>query len=329
MAKASEDLLDAIDRQEWLTPLAKTVQDLLRKAYKSAGPAGQQIKNVLHGTWLGHPLHPMLTDVPVGAWTATAALDTLEALTGSKQLDRGADAAVVVGLAGALGSAASGITDWGETSGRGRARRIGLLHGLMNISATSLYATSLICRMAGARSAGRRFALLGYTVSAAAGYLGGHLVFGEQIGVNHAPKQALSDEFQPVLPESELPENEPRRVEVEGAHLVLVRQGEHVYAMTDSCTHLGDSLSGGKIVGDSIVCPWHGSRFALEDGRVLDGPATFPEQFFEARINNGQIEVRNATAEPSEGETKKRRARGGKAKTSSTEVAPNGAAVKR
>ena len=181
---ATEALIKVVEQQAALDQLSDQIQPLVQNAFKSAGPAGRELKNVLHGTWLGHPLHPALTDVPLGAWTAALALDAMESISGRRELGAGADAAIAIGLVGAAGAAVTGLTDWSETNGR--ARKVGLLHGLLNVGATVLYSTSLVLRRKQKRNAGMGFAMLGFAVSSASAYLGGHLVFGEQIGVNHA-----------------------------------------------------------------------------------------------------------------------------------------------
>src|SRR5690242_19029670 len=219
---ASEALIKAVEQQEVLDRLSDQIQPAVLNAFKSAGPAGQQVKNMLHGTWLGHPLHPALTDVPLGAWTAAFALDAMESISGRKELAAGADIAITVGLVGAAGAAVTGLTDWAETYGR--ARKVGLLHGLLNGGATALYATSLVLRRKKKRSAGLGFAMLGYAVSSAAAYLRGHLVFGEQIGVDHAAAQEMPKEFVSVMADAELPEGEMRRVDAAGVPVLLVRR---------------------------------------------------------------------------------------------------------
>jgi nitrite reductase/ring-hydroxylating ferredoxin subunit/uncharacterized membrane protein len=287
----SEALMKVVDRQESLDRLSDQIQPLVRDAFKSAGPAGRELKNILHGTWLGHPLHPALTDVPLGAWTAALALDAMESISGRKELGVGADAAIAVGLVGAAGAAVTGLTDWSEINGR--ARKVGLLHGLLNVGATALYTTSLILRRKQRRTAGVGFAMLGYAVSSASAYLGGHLVFAEQIGVNHAAAQEMPKEFVPVLAETELREGEMKRVDAEGVPVLLVRCEGEVCALAHTCSHLGGPLSEGKLEGDVVQCPWHGSRFNVRDGSVVDGPATFPQPRFETRVREGQIEVRS------------------------------------
>ena len=287
----SEALIKAVDQQEALDRLSDQVQPLVRDAFESAGPVGREVKNILHGTWLGHPLHPALTDVPLGAWTAALALDALESISGRRELGAGADAAIAVGLVGAAGAAVTGLTDWSETDGR--ARKVGMLHGLLNVGATVLYTTSLVMRRKQKRGAGVGLAMLGYAVSSASAYLGGHLVFGEQIGVNHAAAQEIPKEFVPVLPDAELQEGELKRADARGVPVLLVRLQGAVCALAHTCSHLGGPLSEGKLEGDVVQCPWHGSRFNVRDGSVVDGPATFPQPCFEARVRDGQIEVRS------------------------------------
>ena len=288
---ASGALIKAVEQQQTLDRLSDQIQPLVQNAFKSAGPAGREVKNILHGTWLGHPLHPALTDVPLGAWTAAFALDAMESISGRRELGTGADVAIAVGLVGAAGAAVTGLTDWSETNGR--ARKVGMLHGLLNVGATALYTTSLVLRRKEKRSAGLGFAMLGYAVSSAAAYLGGHLVFGEQIGVNHAAAQEMPKDFVPVMADAELAEGEMKRVDAGGVPVLLVRCEGEVCALAHTCSHLGGPLSEGKLDGDVVQCPWHGSRFNVRDGSVVDGPATFPQPCFEARVRDGQIEVRS------------------------------------
>jgi nitrite reductase/ring-hydroxylating ferredoxin subunit/uncharacterized membrane protein len=293
MEGVSEELFNAIGRQEWLDMVAEPLQQGIHDAF---GEKGKGIKDVLHGTWLGHPLHPVLTDIPVGAWTVAAVLDVVETATGTQVASKGADAAVAIGLAGALGAAVTGLTDWSETYDR--PRRIGLTHGLLNIVATSLYATSLAMRLRGKdRATAIKLAHLGYAISGFSAYLGGHLVFGEQIGVDHTATADATkpEQYTRVLAEADLGEATPKRVLAEGVAIVLVKQRGRIHALTDTCPHLGGPLSEGKLVGDAIQCPWHQSELALEDGHVVCGPTTFPARSFDVRVRDGQIEVRAAT----------------------------------
>lgn len=288
---ASREIINKVADQDWIEKSGEPLQKAVRGAF--VGDAGRELKNFLHGTWLGHPLHPVLTDIPVGAWTAALALDALEAMSGRKECGSAADLAIGVGLIGAVGSAVTGITDWSETDGS--ARRVGLLHGLLNVVATTLYTTSLVMRKRKrSRQSGIAMSMLGYAVASTAAYLGGHLVFGEQIGVDHT---ATSDagkpkKFTKVMAEPDLKENKPTRVLANGIAILLVRRSGEIYAMTETCPHLGGPLSEGKLVGDAIQCPWHMSELALEDGHVVNGPTAYPARCYDVRVRAGQIEVR-------------------------------------
>ena len=284
--------INLIAETEWLDTAGDAIQPAVLNAFKAGGETGQAIKNALHGTWLGHPLHPALTDVPVGAWTTAAVLDGLE-LLGEEKYKPGADAAISVGLVGAVGAAVTGLTDWtGTTKER---RKIGLMHGMLNAGATVLYITSLFLRRRKAtRGTAIGLSMLGYGVVSASAYLGGHLVYGKQVGVDHtATADKYPKDFVAVLPDSELAENTMRRVEAGEVPVLLARKNGAVFAIAHTCSHLGGPLSEGKLLDDGTVrCPWHGSVFSLRDGSVVNGPATEPQPKFEVRVKAGQIEVR-------------------------------------
>jgi len=266
-------------------PLSKTV----RAGYESAGPVGRRLKNTLHGVWLKHPLHPVFTDVPLGAWTTGLVLDAIAARSRDRATAEAADVAIAVGLAGAAGAAVTGLTDWSETSGR--SRREGLIHGLLNIAATTLYATAFVLRRRGARATGQSCALAGYTVAVGAAWLGGDLVYNQRLGVTHAVVDP-PETFTAVAPASDVAEGEMHRVRHGDLDLLLVRQHGRLCALAHSCSHLGGPLSEGTLKDGSVVCPWHGSEFALADGRVINGPATHDQPCLDVRERNGQIEVK-------------------------------------
>ncbi len=283
-----EPAIRAVERQDWLDVIGDRLQRAVGAVFRAGGGTGRRVRDVLHGTWLGHPLHPVLTDVPIGAWTTALVLDA--AGGHRKDMARAADAAIGLGIAGAVGAAVTGLTDWQHTAGGDR--RVGLGHGLLNAAALALYATAFLLRRRGARDAGRGLAGLGFLVSMSAAYVGGSLVYARRMGVDHAPRPERWSDFVAVLPEAELAECAPRRIDARGIPVVLIRRGGRVYALGDSCAHLGGPLSEGRLEGNAIRCPWHGSLFALEDGRVLEGPSTYPQTCFEARVRAGQIEVR-------------------------------------
>ena len=254
---------------------------------EAAGPVGQQAKNALHGVWLGHPLHPVFTDVPIGAWTTALALDA--ASNGDPAMRRAATFAMGVGLTGALGAAVTGLTDWSETDGK--SRREGLIHGLLNLTATTLFATAFALRRNASDSGGRKCAWAGYAIAVGAAYLGGDLVYRRRIGVTHADTE-LPRQFTPILATAALADNSMVRARAGNADVLLVRQHGRVRALAHACAHLGGPLSEGTLKEGSVVCPWHASEFALDDGRVLNGPATHHQPCLMVRERDGQIEVK-------------------------------------
>ena len=288
------DITGGIDRGRLKIPQQKLIeeglQNLVHKAFASGGEGGQAIKNFLNGTWLGEPLHVVLTDIPIGAWTAALVFDGMDLISKRREFAVAADAAIGIGLAGALGAAITGVTDWQDTDAP--ARRIGMVHGLLNISATTLFIASLILRKKKSRTSGRVLAGLGYAIMIAAARLGGKMIYQYKVGVDRTDGEAFPQGFVAVMSASALAEAKPTRAEHDGVPILLVRRGERIFALAETCSHFSGPLSEGKLVGDSIVCPWHASRFSLEDGRVLDGPAVHPQPCLQVRVQNGQIEVR-------------------------------------
>jgi uncharacterized membrane protein len=175
----SNSLVQVVDNPG-IDRLARPLSKAVRDVYESAGPAGRQVKDALHGKWLGHPLHPVLTDLPIGAWTTALALDC--ASDGDPGMRRAATFAMGVGLAGAVGAAVTGLTDWSETGGS--ARRAGLVHGVLNVTATALMATAYARRKMDSHEDGRACAWTGYAIAIGAAYLGGNLVYRLGVGVN-------------------------------------------------------------------------------------------------------------------------------------------------
>ena len=177
---------------------------------------------MLDGVWLEAPLHPVLTDVPVGAWTAALVFDGLDIATGKESVRHAADASLVFGTLGALGAAVTGLSDWRYLSGG--SRRMGVAHGLLNTIGLVLSIVSLLLRASGRRNAGRLTFLTGYSISGMAAHLGGELSFHYGLRVDrNVFEEAGPDEFVPVLDEGELAQDDLRRVEVEGVGVLLSR----------------------------------------------------------------------------------------------------------
>lgn len=281
--------LSRLTDQPVLDGMAEPVSRAVRGVYESAGEAGRQAKNAMHGVWLGHPLHPALVAVPIGAWTTAVSLDVAAAANNDPGLARAADFAIAVGLVGAVGSAITGLTDWSETSGQ--ARRTGLVHGLLNVAATGLFAVSYLLRKTGSRAAGQACSATGLAAASAAGYLGGALVFDHRLGVTHADAN-LPEEFTAVADSASVADGAMTCARAGDANVLLARQHGRLCALAHACSHLGGPLSEGTLKDGSVVCPWHGSEFALDDGHVINGPATQSQPVLAARERGGRIEVK-------------------------------------
>ena len=278
-------------------PARQPVDEKLQKSldkflYGGGRPAAQKIRNFLNGTWLGEPLHVVLKDVPVGAWTAAMVFDALDIVGDRQEFARASEVSMALGLVAAAGAAVTGMTDWSDVDPP--ARRLGLIHGLLNLGGMALFGTSLVLRKKKSRDIGRIASILGYAVMSYAAHLGGKLVYDHRVGVDRTDGQAFPEQFAAVLPETSLEEGKLTRVMYAGTPILLVRHKGRLFALAETCSHFSGPLSEGKLEGDSVVCPYHFSRFALEDGRVLDGPAVHPQPCLEVRTRNGQIEVRRA-----------------------------------
>jgi len=282
-------LTSVIDRfalsQRWAGSLAERIQPLIRRAVEP--PA---VHNALDGVWLGAPLHPALTDVPVGSWTAALMLDGASALTGDEALAGAADRVLAIGTLAALPAAATGLNDLRDLTGE--SRQVAMVHALLNVVGLSLSSASLAYRLAGRRGVARGLSAGGYLVSSAAAHLGGLLSFGLGIRVNRTMGQAAPQSFVATIDASELQGEELRAVDVEGVAVLLARtQSGEVCALANTCTHLGGPLAAGSRDGDTVTCPWHGSRFDLRTGSVVEGPAVFAQPRLETRERDGRIEV--------------------------------------
>lgn len=270
--------IEALDRVA--QPLSNAVKRLVRPGL---------VKDALSGTWLGHPLHPLLTDIPIGSLTSATVLD----LIGGKRAQPAADVLVALGLVAAIPTAAAGASDWSETIGDDQ--RTGVVHALSNLFGLGLYGCSLVARRRGRRVNATLLGLAGMSSMTVGGYLGGYLSYSRGIGVNNAFFHEHSDEWTAVLPEGQLAEAKPMRVETGGATVLLYRANGDVFAIDSRCSHAGGPLEDGTIDQSActVECPWHHSVFRLDDGSVVHGPATAPQAAYDARIREGQIEVRH------------------------------------
>ncbi|MEU1479146.1 Rieske (2Fe-2S) protein [Streptomyces sp. NPDC005760] len=274
-------LLDRLERD----PRPDPVIDALGAGIRSL-PLGRG-RDVLHGTWLGHPVHPLLVQVPIGSWLSAAVLD----LRGDRSREAGL--LVGVGVAAAVPAALTGAVDWAEL--QRPQMRVGLVHALSNTAALGLYTASLACRATGRTRAGRTLGFLGLMAAGAGGMLGGHLAYRQAAGANHAEavphlvtpgwhRIGALDDFPPGLP--------VRRSVDDVPVMVLRRTDGAIHALADRCSHLAGPLSEGTVSDGCVRCPWHGSVFRLSDGLNVSGPAIAPQPAFEVRVTDEQVEVR-------------------------------------
>lgn len=242
-------------------------------------------RDLLYGTWLGHPLHPALVTLPIGFWTSAMVFDAVGE-------ERAADLTVGLGLISALGAAASGVAQWQDSVGDEKPRRLGALHAALNITATGLYAGSWLARRNGARGTGIALSTIGLGLGGFSAWLGGDLTYALGVGVDHGAFEQPPEEWTDVLAESELTDAVPVRVMAGDAPVMVIRRNAQISAISPTCSHLGGPLDEGEIDGDSVTCPWHGSVFCYRDGRVEHGPATLPQRVYEVRVRDGRVEVR-------------------------------------
>ena len=290
---SKEPLSKLVEKQEWLNTPEEAVQNAAKQALQATGDA---TKDFLHGKWIGHPLHVILTDIPIGSWTAAVACDALGSITDNEDFDTAADITVAIGLAGAAGAAVTGVADWSEVDPP--ARRIGFVHALLNIGATGLLTASMFSRRRGSRASGRGLAALGFLLATISAKLGGSLVYEHRIGVDRSSERPSPDDIVPILAEAELPLETPKRAVWQGTPILLVRRGSQIHALQETCSHLGGPLSEGKLEGDTIQCPWHGSTFSIIDGSVIHGPAVHAQSCLDVRVRNNHIEIRRHRDEP-------------------------------
>ncbi len=279
-----------VERQTWLDKLASPIQNWLLSFFGQPGQPRRKLKDMLNGTWLGHALHPVLTDVPLGAWSGATLLDLTWLNNEDEGVARSADLTLVLGLAGATGALVTGLTDWSDLDGTDR--RVGLMHGLLNGSITCMYLASLLLRLTGLRRTAIAFSTSGYLVSLFSAYLGGELSFAKGIGVSHVAWEGGPDDFVAVMDAQDLVDGKLTRVDVSGIPAVLLKQGQSIYAIGATCTHLAGPLAEGTVKDGVVTCPWHGSSFCMADGSVVNGPAVYAAPTFAVRMRNGKIELR-------------------------------------
>jgi nitrite reductase/ring-hydroxylating ferredoxin subunit/uncharacterized membrane protein len=264
------------------------VSDKLQAAvYRFAKP--RALRDLLHGTWLGHPLHPVLVQFPVGSFVSAAILDLLPGK------GRASTVLIAAGTAAVTPAVAAGLLDWSQMT-RNR-RRVGLVHAGANTIAVGLYAASLVARLRGRNTRGKALGFAGLSVAGLGAYLGGHLSYAQSAGVNQAAPEIVRvpEDWTEICSLADLPDGRPVVRTVADVRLLVYRTGPSVSALIERCGHETAPLGEGEVTGSGadacVTCPWHGSVFRLTDGAVLHGPAASDQPSLRVRVEGGKVMV--------------------------------------
>jgi nitrite reductase/ring-hydroxylating ferredoxin subunit/uncharacterized membrane protein len=258
------------------------------RAVRGLAPPGR-VKEALSGTWLGHALHPLLTDVVIGSFVSASLLD----LIGGEDAGPASERLIAIGVLAYGPTAATGVSDWADTEAfNDPVRRTGLVHAATNATALTLYSASLAARRRGNRRRGVLLGLAGVSALGAAGYLGAHLSYAQGVGPDETVFDAGLPAWTPVWSDVPLPDRRLTRVVADDTPVLLFREGDVTYAIHDRCSHRGCSLRDGEVDGHHVVCACHGSRFDLRTGALTRGPATAAQPSFDVRHHDGVLEIR-------------------------------------
>jgi nitrite reductase/ring-hydroxylating ferredoxin subunit/uncharacterized membrane protein len=290
-----EPLIDrVIRRQDWMEGWADAIQGAVGWFFGILGPLGRFLRDVLHGTKiLGHPLHPALTDVPLGAWSVGVVADIVAHYFHQIPPVAG-DFALLVGFLSGLAAGAAGYTDFHDTFSQ--ERRVAMTHGLTMTLILVLDFVSLLVRFTGGnRAVAVAIAIVALLLALFGAYLGGHLTFGFGTMVNHNAFSEGPSEFVAVGKRADFEEGKLVKVDAGGMPVLVVRLNGQLNAIGNTCSHAGGPLNEGTLNRDEVTCPWHASVFCVRDGRVRHGPATFDQPHFEVRELAGRVEVKLLT----------------------------------
>ena len=276
-------LIDAVGHEEALEGPADRLAAWVRPTFES-----RRIKNALSGVWLGHRLHPMLTDAVIGTWASAGLLDLL----GDDGDASAARRLVGAGVAASLPTALAGLSDYSDLYDHGR--RVAFVHALVADAAAVLQIASLIARRAGRSRRGRLLSLAALATVGAAGYLGGHLSQVLGVGVDHTAFDEGPKEWTDVGVAAADVTSTPQVVVAGGHQVLLVRLDGRLVTLANRCSHAGWPIGDGDVADGCITCPYHGSVFRLSDGAVMRGPAASPQLRYDVRERDGRVEVLGA-----------------------------------
>ena len=275
---------DRVEKAEGLDRVVEPVQQVVQKI-----PPGK-VKDALHGVWLGHPVHPVLVQLPVGAWLSAGFLDAL-----GDGGERQARQLIGLGLLASVPAAVAGSADWAEQ--HEQQLRTGVVHAAANTAAITLYTGSLLARRRGRGGLGKALGYAGLAAVAVGGLLGGDISYRQAGGANHAEEtpHLVPTGWQDLITLADLAEGKPAKAMLGEVPLFVLRDGEQVHVLANKCSHMSGPLSDGELTvanGERCVtCPWHGSVFRVRDGAVVHGPATADQPAFVTRVRDGMVQV--------------------------------------
>ncbi len=284
-------LMGILDRVADVSSFDKAIEPARKAVQKGLPPA---LKNFLHGTWLGHPLHPVLVHVPVGTWLSAGILDVVPPMRPAATLLIG------TGVAASVPAALSGAADWAEQDAG--VRRLGAVHASLNVAALGLYVGSLVARGNGRGGLGRVLSYAGLGIATASASVGGHMSYAQSSGASHSATaaRALTTDWIDLGPLDDFPENRPVLRSGSGGSadvaLAAVRRGSRVDVFIGNCSHMSGPLQEGRVEEvrghTCLVCPLHGSAFDLDDGEPRRGPAANAQEKLEVRLEAGRVQAR-------------------------------------
>lgn len=268
-------LTRVVDAQAgWAKPFGEFNHRWLSALFRPIRP----VKDFLNGTWLGHPVHSAATDLPIGALTVSIVLELVGQHTG-------ANIALVVAAVSIAASILTGLADYTDVDGTARTRAT--VHATVMLIAHALFIISLVIRSGNPpdRTVPTLLVLIGFGVISLGAAIGGDLVFLIGTNVNrHAWRGAGTKWVALDLGDlSDIPQGGPTKAKAGVNNLILVRNGDTIHALHETCAHAGGPLAEGTLVDGCIQCPWHGSRFRLENGHVARGPAMYDQPAYEVR----------------------------------------------
>ncbi len=261
----------------WARPLGNFNVRWLSAVFRPITP----VKSFLNGKWLGHSIHALLTDVPIGALTLALVFDVVDQRSA-------ADITLAFAVLAMIGAAIAGAADYSDTDDE--ARMVVTVHSTLMVIALVIFAIALTLQLAspaGDRTIAFAATVIGYLIVAGGAWAGGEAVYGLGNMVNRHAWRFGSKSSWAMLDLTDIPENAPTAAKAGAQSLVVVRQGATIYALHSVCAHAGGPLAQGRLVDGCIECPWHSSRFELATGHRTQGPATFDQPRYEVRPAEG------------------------------------------